>query len=95
MDRDALVSETPNAKAPSARSNHTVAFVKLVNSYAELYDRWDGLTSNARRKLEEADRYEQDANKVQKELEAVAYSIRDHIIGKAVGDPSPPDMSAA
>jgi hypothetical protein len=68
---------------------HSVAFAKLVNAYAELYDKWDSLTSDARRKREEADRCEKEANKLREQVEALARSIREHMIGKAVGDPNP------
>lgn len=94
MENGSLVAASPNERGYHARSNHGVAFAKLVNNYAELYDKWDGLTSDARRKREEADRCETEANKLRQQLEAVSRSIREHMIGKAVGDSSP-DLSAA
>jgi len=91
---DSVIAASPNDRPYQASSNHSVAFAKLVNAYAELYDRWDSLTSDARRKREEANRCERDANKLRTQLEESARCIREHMIGKAVGDPNP-DLSAA
>lgn len=93
MQTDSPVVASPNDQPYRASSNHTVAFAKLVNGYAELYDKWDHLISDARRKREEADRCERDANKLRQQLEEAARSIRKVMIGKAAGDLSP-DFSA-
>jgi hypothetical protein len=86
LHTDQIVAASVNERPYQASSNHSVAFAKLVNRYAELYDKWESLTSDARRKREEAGRCELDA-KLREQLEALAHSIRDHMIGKAIGDP--------
>lgn len=91
MNSDAIIAVSPNDRQYSARCNHTVAFAKLVNGYAEMYDKWESLTSDARRKREEADRAETEAQKIRLQIEAIARAIRQHMIGKAVGD----NLSAA
>lgn len=81
MNGDALIAASPNDRAYSARSNHSVAFAKMVNGYAELYDKWDSLTSDSRHKREEADRCDREAEKIFKQIESVAAAIREHMVG--------------
>jgi|HubBroStandDraft_2_1064218.scaffolds.fasta_scaffold18290_3 hypothetical protein len=87
MHTDQIVAPSVNERPYQANSNHSVAFAKLVNRYAELYDKWDSLTSDARRKREEAERCELDAHKIREQLQSIAHSIREHMIGNAVGEP--------
>lgn len=79
VNSDEIVTASINDRAYSARCSHTVAFAKLVNSYAEAYDRLETITSDARRKRDEADKQEKQAADLRKDLEAIARSIQKHV----------------
>jgi hypothetical protein len=82
-DDGIIAAASPNDRPYSARSNHTIAFAKLVMGYAELYDKWESIASHARSKRDEADRDAQAAQKLREQVEAVAASIRAHMIEKS------------
>lgn len=77
---DELPKASPNDRGYTARANHTVAFAKLANAYAELYDRWTDMTSDIRRKREEADRQEKIAEDLKKQLDATARALEAQIV---------------
>lgn len=77
--KEALPMPNPNDRPYQARGNHTVEFAKRSREYAELYDQWESLISDARRLREEAESKDRRATEVRKQLEKVSNGLGEHL----------------